>query len=125
MLGTVKRFTTSAHVQTYGMVERLDHTLCRMMSPLVADNQTNWDELLLYAVATHNNSVSRGTRLAPNEVHIGRYPRSPMTVLERRGVRNHQGLRRDQLDLIQLMRERQNRAYDLMRKEDFLIKAKH
>ena len=26
---------------------------------------------------------------------------------------------------LQLMRERQNKAYDLVRKEDFLVKAKH
>ena len=29
------------------------------------------------------------------------------------------------LDFLQLMQERQNRAYELVRKEDFLIKAKH
>ena len=72
MLGAVKRFTSSAHAQTNGMVERLNHTLCQMLSHLIADNQTNWDELLLHAIAAHNNSVSRGTGLAPNEVHIGR-----------------------------------------------------
>ena len=48
-----------------------------------------------------------------------------MTVLEERGARNQQGLRRDQLDLLQLTRERQNKAYELVRNEDFLIKAKH
>ena len=101
------------------------HTLCQMLSHLVADNQTNWDELLLHAIAAHNNNVSRGTGLAPNEVHIGRYPRLPMTILEGRGVKGHQGLKRDQLDYLQLMRERQSRAYELVRKEDFLIKAKH
>ena len=125
MLRAVKRFTSSAHAQTNGMVERLNHTLCQMLSNLIADNQTNWDELLLHAIAAHNNSVSRGTGLAPNEAHIVRYSRLPMTILERRGARGHQGLRQDQLDFLQLMRERQNRAYELVRKEDFLVKAKH
>ena len=37
----------------------------------------------------------------------------------------HQGLRRDQLDFLQLMQERQKRAYQLVRKEGFLVKAKH
>ena len=112
MLGAVKRFTTNAHTQTNGMVERLNQTLCQMLSHLIADNQTNWDELLLHAIAAHNNSVSRGTRLAPNEVHIRRYPRLPMTILEGHGARGHQALRRDQLDFLQLMRESQNRAYE-------------
>ena len=113
VLGAVKRFfTSSTHAQTNGMVERLNRTLCQMLSHLIADNQTNWDELLLHAIAAHNNSVSRGTGLAPNEAHIGRYPRLPMTILEGRGARDHQGLRRDQLDFLQPMRERQNRAYE-------------
>ena len=124
MLATVKRFTSSAPAQTNSMVERLNHILCQMLSHLVADNQTNWDELLLHAIAAHNNSVSRGTGLAPNEVHIGLYPRLPMTILEGRGARGHQGLRRDQLHFLQLIRERQNRAHELMRKKYFLIKAK-
>ena len=104
MLGAVKRFTSSAHAQTNGTVERLNHTLCQMLSHLIGENQTNWDELLLHAIATHNNTVSRGTGLAPNEVHIGRYPRLPITVLEGRSARGHEGLRRDQLDILQLMR---------------------
>ena len=48
-----------------------------------------------------------------------------MTIIEGRGVRGHQGLRLDQLEFLQLMRERQNRAYELVKKEDFLITAKH
>ena len=63
--------------------------------------------------------------LAPNEAHIVRFIRLPVTILEGRGARSHQGLRRDQLDLLQLMRERQNKAYELVKNEDFLIKAKH
>ena len=125
MMGAVKRFTSSYHPQTNGMVERLNHTLCQMLSYLVVDNQSNWDESLPHAISAHNNNVSRGTGLAPNEVHIGRYPRMPMTILEGRGVRGHQGLKADQLDYLQLMRERQVKAYELVRQEDFLIKAKH
>ena len=125
MLAAVKKFTSSAHAQTNGTVERLNYTLCQLLSHLIADNQTNWDELLLHAIAAHNNSVSRGMGLARNEVGTGRYPKLPMTILEGRSARGHQGLRRNQLDFLQLMRERQNRAYELVRKDDFLIKAKY
>ena len=126
MLGAVKRSTSSAHAQTNGMVEWLNHTLlCEMLSQFIADNQANWEELLLHAIAAHNNSVTRATGLAPNEAHIVRYPRLPMTILEGRGARSHQRLRRDQLDLLQLTRGRQNRAYELVRKDGSLIKAKH
>ena len=41
MLGAVNIFTSSAHAQTTGMVERLNHALCQMLSNLVTDGQTN------------------------------------------------------------------------------------
>ena len=97
MLGALKIFTSSAHARTNYIIERLNHTLCQMLSHLIVDSQTNWDKLLLHGIAVHNNSVSSGTGLGPNKVHIGRYRRLPMTVLEGRGVRGHQGLRRDQM----------------------------
>ena len=125
MLGTVKKFTSSYHPQTNGMVERLNHTLCQMLSHMMADDQANWDEMLPHAVAAHNNNVCRGTGLAPNLVHIGRYPRLPMTILERKGVSGNQGLKQDQLDYLDLVRDRQTKAYDLVRQEDLITKAKH
>ena len=76
----------------------------------------------MHAVAAHNNA-NRGTWLAPNEVHIGRYPRLPMTILERRGVKGHLGLRQDQVEYLELMRDRQVKAYKFVEEEDHLIKA--
>ncbi|CAB1110683.1 unnamed protein product [Ectocarpus sp. CCAP 1310/34] len=125
MQGTVKMFTSSYHPQTNGMVERLNHTLCQMLSHLIADDQKNWDEYLSTAIAAHNNNMSRGTGLSPNEIHIGRYTRLPMTILEGRGVQGHQSFTQNQLDYLELMRARQGKAYDLVKEEDRLIKAKH
>lgn len=59
--------------------------------------------------------------MSPDGVRIGRYPRMPMTVLEGRGVRGHADVKADQLDYRQLMRERQVKAFQLVRQEDFLI----
>ena len=36
-----------------------------------------------------------------------------MTTLEGRGKKGHQGLKEDQLDYLELMRDRQVRAYEL------------
>ena len=82
-----------------------------MLSYLIADDQKKWDDILMHAVAAHN--VSRGTGLAPNEVHTGRYPRLPMTILEGRGVKGHQGLKQDELDYHELMRDRQVKSIQL------------
>ena len=106
------------------MVKRLNRTLCQMLSYLIANDQKNWDAMFRHAVAAHN-SVSRGPGLAPNEVHIGRYPRLPMTILEGRGVKGHQGPKQDQLDYLELMRDRQVKAYKLVQEEDRLITARH
>ena len=76
-------------------------------------------------VAAQNNNVSRGTGLAPNNVHMGRYPRLPMTILEGRGIKGHECLKKDQLDCLEPMRDRQVKAYKLVEEEDFLTKARH
>ena len=80
--------------------------------------------MLTHAVASHNN-VIRGTGLAPNEVHIGRYPPLPMTILEGRGIKGHQGLKQDRLDYLELMRDRQVKSYKFVKHEDCLAKARH
>ena len=69
--------------------------------------KTYRDELLLHAISAHNTNVSRGIGLAPNEVHKKGYSRLPITILERRGVSGHQGLKADQLEYSQLMKDRQ------------------
>ena len=60
MLGSVKKYTSSYHPQTNGVVERLNHTLCQMLSYLIADDQKYWDEVSLHAIAARNNNVRRG-----------------------------------------------------------------
>lgn len=71
MVRSVKRFTGSYHPQTNGMVERLDHTLCPILSHMAVDDQSNWDESLMHAISAHNDNDSRGTGLSPHEVRIG------------------------------------------------------
>ena len=74
ILGSKKQLTSSFHPQTNGCVERLNHTVCQMLSHVVSSKQDDWDEYLLQVVYAHNNHISKATGLAPNEVHIGRYP---------------------------------------------------
>lgn len=124
MLSSVKKYTSSYHPQTNGIVERPIHTSCQTLSHPITDVQNNWDKMLLHVIAAHNN-VSRGTGLAPNDVHIGRYPRLSTTILQGSGVKGHQSAKRDQFEYLELMRDRQVCAYSLVREEDRLVKAKH
>lgn len=58
------------------MMERVSRTLGQMLSHLIADDKKNWDEMS-HEVAGGNKAV-RGTTLAPNIVHVGRYARLPI-----------------------------------------------
>lgn len=84
----------------------------------------NWDELL-HAIAANSNSVRRRTGFTPNGAHIGWYPRLPISTLERSGVKGYQSTKRDQLDYLELMMDRQMRPHRLVREEDRPIKVKH
>ena len=54
--------------------------------------QNNWDEQLAHVEFAYNNVVSAATGLAPNEVHMGRLPRLPLTGFECAGVTGHHNL---------------------------------
>ena len=62
----------------------------------------------------YNNSVRAATGLAPNEVHMGNFPRLPLTIF-RTGVFSHQSLAHDCLAYSDLATDRQQRAYDIVR----------
>ena len=74
----------------------------------------------------NNNHISTATGLSPNEVHIDRYTRLPMTSLSsQKQVRGVQSLKQDELDDLQLMRDEQREALNLVRENDRTTKEKH
>ena len=68
----------------------------------------------------YNNSVSAATGLAPNEIHMGRLPRLPLTIFERTGVFGHQSLACDHLAYCDLATDRRQRGYDFVREHHAL-----
>ena len=83
---------------------------------MVGDERQNyWDLQLPYVESACNNSVSAATGLAPNEAHLGRLPRLPLTVYDPPNVGAHQSLNRDQLAYIDLATARQQRTYRAVR----------
>ena len=120
LLGVRKIATSSYHPNGNGGVERVNHTMAHMLSMVVNERQNDWDTHLPHAESAYNNSVSAATSLAPNEVHMGRLPRMPLTVFELPNAGGHQSLARDQLAHCDLAKDRQQRAYELVREQHVL-----
>ena len=117
----IKKVTTSAyHPQTNGGTERVNHTMAQMLAVVVNEKQTDWDVHLPHVEFAYNNSVNQATGLAPNEIHMGRIPRLPLSVFDHPTVGGHQSLDRDQLEYCNLAVDRQRRAYDLVREYNAL-----
>ena len=86
LLGVHKLATSSYHPNGNGGVERVNHTMPQRLAMVVNEQQDDWDLWLPHVEFAYYNSVSAATGLAPNEVHIGRLARLPLTVFERTGV---------------------------------------
>ena len=71
--------------------------MAQMLAMVVNERQDYWDLQLRHVEFTYNNSVSAATGLAPNEVHMDRLPRLPLTVFEHTEVAGRQSLTRDHL----------------------------
>ena len=89
--------------------------MAQMLAVVVNERQDDWNLHLPHVRFAYNNSVSAAMGLAPNEVHMGRLPRLPLTVFDRIGVVGHQSLARDHLAYCDLATDRQKRANDVVR----------
>ena len=98
----------------------MNHTIAQMLTMVVNERHDDWDLQLPHVEFAYNNSVSAATEMAPNEVHMRRFPRLLLTVFERTGVAGHQSLARDHLGYCDLATDRQQRANDIVRKHHFL-----
>ena len=81
-LGINKINSSSYHPFTNGCIERVNHTVALMISMGFNEQQDNWDALLSHIEAAYNDSVKASTGITPNEVHMGRLPRLPLSVFD-------------------------------------------
>ena len=95
-----------------------------MLAMVCNEHQHDWDVHLPHLEYAYNNSVSAATGLAPNEVHTRCLPRLPLAVFDLSHGGAHQNLDRDQLAYCDLARERQQRAYELVRDQHALTVAR-
>ena len=123
-MGIMKLTTSAYHAMGNGGTERVNQSMAQMLSLVVNERQDDWDEHLPHVQAAYNNAVSSATGLAPNEVHLGRFPRLPLTIIEQKGACGHQSLERDQLEYCDLARERQRLAYRLVREHHAIASSR-
>ena len=95
--------------------------MAQMLAMVVNERQDDWDLHLPHVEFAYSNSVSAATGLVPNEVHMGRLPRLPLTVFDRTGVVGHQSMARNHLAYCDLATDRQKRANDMVRAHHVLI----
>ena len=88
--------------------------MAQMLAMVVNERQDDWDAHLPHVEFAYNNSVSAAAGLAPNEVHMNRLPRLPLTVFEHPYARGHQSLASDQLEYVDVAADSQRRSYALV-----------
>lgn len=87
----IRKIATSSITLTI-MVALKELTTPWLKCSTVVDNlQNNWYLHLSHVMLYYNNSVDTTTGLFPNELHLGRYPRFPITVFERHTFDGHKG----------------------------------
>ena len=107
------RLTISAYcLSGNGGVERVYRTMATTLAIVCNEHPNDWDVHL-----SHVEYASAATGLAFNEVHIGGLPRLPLDVFDRSYVRARQSFNRGYLAYCDLARERQQRAYELVREQ--------
>ena len=116
--------TTVFHPKSNGGVERVNHSLAKMLSLVTSEQQDDWDEWFPYVVQAYNDSVSAATGLAPNEICLGRMLRLPMTIIDECVVKAHMGEKQDQLLYLDTVRERQQRAFELVQQSHLIAMSK-
>ena len=116
--------TSSYHSNGNAGVERVNNTMAQMLAMVVNEQQNEWDAHLPHVEFAYNNSVSVAIGLAPNEVHMDRLPRLPLTVFEHPYARGHRSLARGQIEYVGLAADRQRRSYALVREQHALNVAR-
>ncbi len=65
VLGTKKLNTTAYHLQTDGLVERFNRTLTDMLSKVVDQNGSDWDDQIPYVLFAYRTSLQKSTGESP------------------------------------------------------------
>ena len=81
-MGTHLSFSTAYHPQLQGQVERVNQVLEDMLRACVISFGKKWEESLLFAEFSYNNSYQASLQMAPFEVLYGRKCQTPLNWSE-------------------------------------------
>jgi major membrane immunogen (membrane-anchored lipoprotein) len=80
LINTKKIQTTAYHPQTNGLVERFHRVLNDMLSCTCAQDESNWDNVVPYAMIAYRNRKQATTGYSPNYLMFGHEINLPMDV---------------------------------------------
>ena len=81
VLGMDKTRTTPFHPQSDGLVERFNQTLEAMLSKVVREDQTDWDEQIPLVMMAYRSAVQESTGQSPCRMMLGREVRLPIDMV--------------------------------------------
>lgn len=93
LLGSNHTVSTAYHPQTNGALERFHATLRDHIRMYHKRNQSNWDQIIPFAVMCHNTSINQSTGLTPHELLFGYKPRSLYSFKENNDYTTYDYLR--------------------------------
>ena len=81
ILGLHKTRTTGLRPKSDGMVERANHTIEKMLSCFVSENQKDWDEYILLLMMAYRAAEHETTKVSPYEMMFGRSINLPIDLV--------------------------------------------
>ncbi len=87
LCGTRLDMSTPYHAQTDGQTERINRWLEDALRAYVNAQQEDWDQKLASLEFAYNDKVQASTGFTPFYLNTGRHPRTPASLLNRKGMR--------------------------------------
>ncbi|GBG63836.1 hypothetical protein CBR_g39621 [Chara braunii] len=75
------QMTSGNHPEANGQAEQMNRVVQHLLRHYIKPSQDDWDEKLPLIASLYNNVVHSSTGVSPNQLHLGRKPRSALDFL--------------------------------------------
>lgn len=111
-----KTRTSSFFPQSNGFIEKHNHTIIKMLTSYVGNDQKDWDEHVPLVMMAYRSAVQESSGFTPNLLHIGHEVRLPVDVLFGKPVvEKEDGLRYESEYVVEL-EKKMDKVHSLARK---------